>query len=82
MHKPGSFVEFHDGQNQAKAPFIMYAEFEVILRPVDGSTLNPNESYTREINLYIPSGFCVFCKFTDVEVEAPLKLYRGKDCIE
>ena len=27
----GSFVVFHDGQNQAKVPFTMYANFEAIL---------------------------------------------------
>ena len=82
MHKPGSFIEFHDGQNQAKEPFIMYADFKEILRQVDGSILNPNESFTREVNHHIPSVFCVYSKFSYVEVEAPLKLYRGKDCIE
>ena len=31
--KEGSFVEFHDGQNQFKVPFTMYADFEAILKP-------------------------------------------------
>ena len=33
MPKEGSFVEFHDGKNQFKVPFIMYADFEAILKP-------------------------------------------------
>ena len=30
--KEGSFVEFHDGQNQFKVPFVMYADFEALLK--------------------------------------------------
>ena len=35
MPKQGSTVEFKDGQNQFKVPFIMYADFESILEPMD-----------------------------------------------
>ena len=30
----GSTVEFYDGQNQFKVPFMMYADFESILMPI------------------------------------------------
>ena len=82
MPKPGSFIEFHNGQNQFKVPFMMYADFEVILRPVYGPSPNPNEPYTKKVNQHIPSGFCVYSKFAYGEVKDPLKLYRGKDCIQ
>ena len=35
MSKQGSTVEFKDGQNQFRVPFIMYADFESILEPMD-----------------------------------------------
>ena len=35
MAKQGSTIEFKDGQNQFKVPFIMYADFESILDPMD-----------------------------------------------
>ena len=83
MPKEGSFVEFHDDQNQFKVPFVMYADFEAILKPTEENVKsNPEESYTKEINQHIPSGFCVYSKFAYGEVENPLKLYRGKDCVE
>ena len=82
MPKPDSFVEFHNGQHQFKIPFMMYADFEAILRPVHGSSPNPNKPYTKEINRHIPSGFCINSKFAYGEVKDPLKLYRGKDCIQ
>ena len=82
MPKEGSFIEFHDGQNQFKVPFIMYADFEAILKPMKESNFNPEVSYTKEINQHIPSGFCVNSTFSYGKVENPLKLYRGEDCVE
>ena len=82
MPKLGSFIEFHNGQNQFKVPFTMYADFEVILRPVHGPSPGPNKPYTKKVNQHIPSGFCVYSKFAYEEVKDPLKLYRGKDCIQ
>ena len=84
MPKKGSTVEFYDGQKQFKVPFMMYADFEAILEPIQGSSSpNPNRSLagTKEVNQHIPSGFCVYSKFTYGEVQNPLKLYRGKDCV-
>ena len=82
MPKLGSFVEFHDGQNQFKVQFTMYTDFEAILRPVHGPSPNPNESYTKKVNQHIPSCFCVYSKFAYGEVKDPLKLYRSKDCVQ
>ena len=81
MPKPGSFVEFHTGQNQFKVPFMMYTDFEAILRPVHGRDPDPNKPYTKKVNRHIPSGFCIYSKFAYGEVSTPLKLYRGEDCI-
>ena len=82
MPKLGSFIEFHDGQNQFKVPFMTYADFEAILRPVHGPSPNPNEPYTKKVNRHIPSGFCVYSKLTYGEVSTPLKLYRSEDCVQ
>ena len=85
MPKEGSFMEFHDGQNQFKAPFVMYVDFEAILKPTEDSmkpNFNLKESYTKEINQHIPSGFRVNSKFAYGEVETPLKHYIGEDCVE
>ena len=52
MPKQGSTVEFKDGQNQFKVPFIVYADFESILEPMgpQGSGFpNPNQPYTSEV---------------------------------
>ena len=85
MAKQGSTIEFKDGQNQFKVPFIMYADFESILEPmgpVEPGSPNPNQPYTNEVNQHTPSGWCVYSKFIYGDVDNPLRTYRGKDCIE
>ena len=74
MPKQGSTIEFKDGQNQFKVPFIMYADFESILEPIESPNPNPNQPYTNEVNQHISSGWCVYSKLAYGEVEDPLKL--------
>ena len=83
MPKQGSTVEFKDGQNQFKVPYIMYADFELILEPMGPvKPGSPNQPYTNEVNQHTPSGRCVYSKFAYGEVVIPLRTYRGKDCIK
>ena len=85
MPKQGSTIEFKDGQNQFRVPFIMYADFESILEPMDPvepGFPNPNQPYTNEVNQHTPSGWCVYSKFAYRDIDNPLRTYRGKVCIE
>ena len=82
MPKECSFVEFHGVQNQFKVPFVMYADFEAILKPTKETNFNPDSLYTKEINQHIPSDFCINSMFAYGDVKDPLKLYRGEDCVE
>ena len=51
MPKQGSTTEFNDGQNQFRVPFIMYADFELILEPMGPVELGfPNQPYINEVN--------------------------------
>ena len=52
-------VEFCDGQNQFKVPFIMYADFESILEPIQSPENDPRTSSNRGVNNHIPSGWCL-----------------------
>ena len=83
MSKQGSTVKFKDGQNQFKVLFIMYADVESILEPMSPVELgSPNQPYTNEVNQHKPSGWCVYSKFAYGDIDKPLRIYRGKDCIE
>ena len=86
------WLKFHDGQYQFKIPFMLYAEFESILKPVDEryrDRMNTTKTqrkgkapYTEKINTHVPSGWCVHSTFAYGDVPDPLKMYRGKDCVE
>ena len=91
MPLKGSTIEFYDGQNQFKVPFMMYVDFEVILAPMQGSSSNPSEpyaegaalhAYTTKVNQHFPSGWCIYSKFAYGDIKEPLRIYRGKDCVE
>ena len=74
MPKKGSLVKFNRDLHQFKTPFVMCVDFETILQSIQTTNPNPEESYTKEINKHIPSGFCVYSKFAYGKVENPLKL--------
>ena len=38
--------------------------------------------YTTKMNPHVPSGWCVYSTFSYEDVLDPLKMYRGKDCLE
>ena len=82
MRRKESKIEFCDGQNQFKVPFIMYPDFESILEPIQGPNPEPTGPYTSKVTKHLPSGWCVYSKFTYGEVKDPLRLYRGKECLK
>ena len=75
-------VEHSDGQFQFKVLFIMYADFESILELIQGLENTPRISATRGFNVHTPSGWCIRSEFAYGEVKDPLKLYRGKHCVQ
>ena len=40
------------------------------------------DPYTSKVNQHNPSGWCVYSKIVYGDADDPLKLYRGKDCVE
>ena len=82
MPHKNPIVQYSDGQFQFKVPFIMYADFESMLEPIQGPGNDPRISSTKGVNNYVPSGWCVRSEFAYVEVKDPLKLYRGKDFVK
>ena len=59
------WLKFHDGQYQFKVPFMLYADFESILKPVDEryrekmntmrAEIKGKAPYTEKLNTHIPS---------------------------
>ena len=74
-------VHYSDSQYQFKVPFMMYADFELILEPIQGACNNPNISSARGVNIHTSSGWCVYSHFAYGGVTNPLTQYRGPNCI-
>ena len=75
-------VKYSNGQHQFKVTFIMYADFESILEPIQGAKNNPNMSSTGGINSHVPSGWCLHTKFAYGKINNPTTQYRGVDGVE
>ena len=71
---------------------MLYADFQSILKPIDEryrdkmNTMKAERKgkvlYTEKINTHVPSGWCVHSTFAYGDVPDPLKMYRGKECVE
>ena len=82
MPKKNTTIKYSNGQHQFKVPFIMYADFESILEPIQGARNDPNIPSTRGVNSHVPSGWCLHTKFAYGQVKNPTSQYRGADCVE
>jgi hypothetical protein len=58
-------------------PFVIYAEFESYLSPID----HAGEGATHAVDEHIPSGFCVYTISQDERFSSTPFLYSGSDCM-
>ena len=82
MPEKDPIVTYSNGQHQFRVPFVMYADFESILEPIQGVKNDPSISSTRGVNAHQPSGWCLHSKFAYGKVKKPTTQYRGPDCVE
>ena len=69
------FKNFHTVE---KVPFIVYADFESYIKPIQSCDPNPESCYTKQYQK--PSSFCYLIKCFDNEVYEPkLVSYTGED---
>jgi hypothetical protein len=63
--KPGSIGKFKNYNRSTKVPFIVYADFESFIKPIDTCQPDPSESYTKAYQKHTPSSFCYYIKIFD-----------------
>src|SRR6266568_3685575 len=81
LPKEGSYIKFKNLKNTLDVPFVIYADLESILIPLEIDTTN--NSQTTKTHEHIPCsyGYKVVCKLDD-KLSVPYKSYKGDDCIE
>ena len=83
LPKKGTMLEFKNYHRLEKVPFLVYADFESFIKPLDTRVPNPEGSYTSQYQKHEPSSFCYHIKCFDNEVYEPkLARYTGEDAAQ
>ena len=69
MPKEHEKIEFLPAEKLLKAPFIVYADLECLLKKMASCQNNPENSYTEKKAKHKPSGYpwCSICSFDDTK---------------
>ena len=62
MPPPNTFLRFKNFLHSEKAPFVIYADFESLIKPMDNCDPDPNKSYTKKYQKHEPISFCYYIK--------------------
>ena len=74
-------IKFVNHKNQLKAPWVIYADFESIIKKIEGPLVPTNKSFTHKSSIQEACGFCLRAVRSDGLSTEPF-LYRGEDCIQ
>ena len=77
-----NILKYSPGDKSLKAPFIIYADLECLLKKEQSCENSPKNSYTQRKAKHKPSGYSLslICSFD--ETKNRRKFYRRKDCIK
>ena len=81
-HEDNKILEFNQYQKSDKAPFIIYADLECIIKKIDGRKNNPENSFTTKLSEHILSGFSMSSISSFRSIETEHDVYRDKDCMK
>ena len=68
MPGEGTILSFKNYNRSMRVPFIVYADFESFIKPIDTCRPSPENSYTKQYQKHTPSSFCYYIKCFDDEV--------------
>lgn len=75
-------LEFSEIAKQLKVPFIIYADFETYVRPIQTCDLDPTSSHTINLSQFDPCGFAFQVVSTDKRYSKSPVIYRGDNVVE
>ena len=73
MPKKGTMLKFKNYHRSEKVPFIIYADFEYSIEPIQTCDLNPESSYTKQYQKHKPISFFYYIKCFNDKVFPPTK---------
>ena len=72
-------LKYNHGEKSMRAPFVIYADLECLLKKMHSCQNNPKKSYTEKKNKHTPSGYSLFTNCSFVETKNKLGCYKGED---
>ena len=83
MPKKGDILKFKNHCNSERVPFIIYADTESLVKPIESCEPNPQNSYTTKYQKHEPISFSYYIKCFDDNVFKPrLRSYTGEDAMQ
>ena len=65
---PGDTTKFKNYERLHDVPFVVYADFECFVKPLETEEKDSTQSYTAKYQSHVPSGFCYSIKCVDESV--------------
>ncbi|KAJ8909605.1 hypothetical protein NQ315_003716 [Exocentrus adspersus] len=75
---PENILKFENIEKQMKVPFVVYADFESVLKPMDTCEPSPTGSYTCKTFIHEPYSFAYLIKCSFDNSLSKMVIYRGK----
>jgi hypothetical protein len=72
-------LQFKNIQRMLRHPYVIYSDFESILKPIHTCKPNPESSYTHKTQFHIPCGYGLYVKSAYNNIDNPLEIYRGEE---
>ena len=79
---PENILKFESIEKQMRVPFVVYADFESVLKPVETVAPNPQNSYTVKSLKHEPYSFSYLIKCSFDDSISKFELYRGNDAAQ
>lgn len=74
-----NILKFENFEKQMQVPFVVYADFESVLKPMHTCEPNPDRSYTNRTFSHEPYSFAYFIKCSFDSSLSKFELYRGAE---
>ena len=72
MPPAGTYLRFKNFLHSEKAPFVIYADFESLVKSMDNCDPDPNKSYTKKYQKHEPTSFSYYIKCFFESVYKPI----------
>ncbi|KAK9739056.1 hypothetical protein QE152_g9317 [Popillia japonica] len=74
-----NILQFENFEKQLRHPFVVYADFESMLEPIQGSEPDPSKPYSLKHYAHEPYSFAYYIKCSFDDNLSKLQIYRGEN---